>query len=565
MATPSSGLSPDLKKLMKRRENSSVFTSMPKPKFESNVQDLMRRRGVAKGEMLMWFDLLKKAYHYAVPNYNPWDNLGKAGQIVKGENKNADIYDLTLPIAHQKLVNKLLTGMTPQGQQWVKFIPGEAFGPPEDTQYKKALESTQAFTDKWFNILDKSNFYLAQSEALSDVIISTGALTINEGSKKSPLRFEAVPVSQVMLEGDAVGGISAVFRDWENIKVEHIKQVWPEARLPHNKESGQKVNIYECSYIDFDADEKEKFRYTVMTSNREVLFQESAASWPWVIYRMRKLAGEVRGRGPSLEAMPTAATINEAVGDELVAAAFTANPMYMAASDSAFNSDTFEARPGTIIPVQMIMGQTPIQVFPPAGNINFSSLLVEDFRQQIRELLFSAPLGPIDTPGTTATEANIRFNENLESFMAMAPRLQAEFFDIMIPRTLFVINKVVPETFADIDPAIKEKILSIDGEILSLKYETPLMTARGQIKVQALERWYQSLASLVGPEAASASLRATELPQMLGENTGADMKMIKDKEQLDAELEAAAQALIEQQTGEKINVEGIDGKVGTEI
>ncbi len=449
--------------LMKRKEGSNVFKTAkeltPKPKV--NTVQLLSRRNDAQSDLNLWRSLLQTAYTYAVPNYNPWINMGRGGSICPGQQLNANIFDLTLPIAHQKLVNKLLMGMVPQGQQWVKFVPGDSFGIPGSTSYKKAHEATQRFTDQFFNILDRSNFYLAVSESMSDTVLSTGVLAINEGTKKKPLLFEAVPVSYVAFEGDPQGGISAVFRDWIEIRIEYIKTMWPLAKNPANKALDKKVTIYECSYIDYTAPDAERYKYVVMTDQKEILYESAAPSWPWVIYRMRKLTGETRGRGPSLDAYPTAATINEAVGDELMAAAFTANPMYMAASDSAFNNENFRAEPGNIIPVQMIMGEWPISAFPGGGNINFSAMIVADFRQQINELLFTAPLGPIGGPDKTATEQQIRYMENLESFSALVPRLQTEFMDPTITRCLYIINKVAPEIWLSLFQVIALGFLAL--------------------------------------------------------------------------------------------------------
>ena len=529
--------------LLKRREGANVFQAVKKatPKVSVNTTQLMQRRNDANSDLNMWRSLLETAYHYAVPNYNPWINMGRGGSICPGQQLNADVFDLTLPIAHNKLVNKLLTGMVPQGQQWAKFVPGLSFGKPGSRDYNKAESATQKFTDQFFNILDRSNFYLAVSESMSDTVLSTGVLAINEGNRKKPLRFEAVPVSYVMFEGDPLGGISAVFRDWIDIRVEFIQTLWPQAKNPANKRSTSKVTIYECSYIDYKAPDNARYKYVIMTDQKEVLFESQSSSWPWVIYRMRKLAGETRGRGPSLDAYPTAATINEAVGDELMSAAFTANPMYMAASDSAFNQDTFRAEPGNIIPVQMVMGEWPIQQFPGGGNIQFSAMIVADFRQQINELLYTAPLGPVTAPDKTATEQQIRYMENLESFSALVPRLQTEFFDPTITRCLYIINKLVPEIFGDMEQSLRERFISVDGELLDLKYETPLMTARGQIKTQTIMGFYQALASMVGPEAATAALKPAKLVGVLAHNSGADLDVIKDEDELDQEIAAAAE------------------------
>jgi len=543
----------DANKILKRRNNAKVFSEIKEETKPSlDINRLTRRRNKAKGDLDQWRTMLQTAYHYALPDYNPFENYGRGGAVAQGNQYNGDIYDLTLPIAHQQLADKMLMGLVPQGQQWMKFMPGDQFGEPESAEYEEALEATQNMTDHFFKILDRSNFYTSVGESLSDVLISTGVIAVNEGTRKDPLKFESVPVSHVMFEGNSEGGVDAVFRDWMDVRVETITNMWPGAKTPAGKDIDDKVNIWECAFIDYSADDKDRYKYVVMTTAKEILLEQSNPSWPWVIYRMRKLTGETRGRGPSLRAYPTAATINQAMEDELIAAAFKANPMYMAASDSAFNQDTFEAKPGAIIPVQMIMGQWPIQGFPASGDINFSSLVINDLRQQINQMMFAFPLGPINAPDRTATEAQIRYKENLEGFAAMVPRLQNEFFAPIIKRSMWIINKLQPETFSNIEPSIREKMLSLDGEILGMSYETPLMTAKGQIKTDNLLGFYQALASMVGPEAATASLRTPDLVQALARNQDVEMANIKSKEELEQMMQEAGAAATQQAENEGI-------------
>ncbi len=533
----------DIKKMLKKRDNSNLFKEVDKtlkPKIDTKRIACMR--DAAKSDLDLWRDILETAYHYAMPNYNPFENYGLAGYLTPGQLYNADIYDLTLSIAHKRLADKMLMNMVPQGQQWVKFKPGDQFGEEGSSLYQRALDATQRMTDHFFKIIDRSNFYLATGESLQDCLISTGIIAVNEGTKRNPVKYEAVPPAQIMFQGDAEGKVDAIFRDWYQVRVQNIKSMWPDAEVKLlGKEPHEKVDVWECAWLDYDAKDDERYKYVVMTSDQVVLLDRSNSSWPWIVYRMRRLTGEIRGRGPSLEAYPTAATINQALEDELVAAAFQANPMYMAASDSAFNQQTFTPRPGSIVPVQMIQGEWPIKPFEQAGNIQFNALLVNDFRQQINDLLYAFPLGQINAPNRTATEAEIRYTENLESFAAMVPRLQNEFFIPVIQRTLWVINKVLPETFANIPDDIRQKIISVDGQVINLSFDTPLMTAKGQVKTQALLGFYQALASMIGEEAATATLDPVEVITGLADNQGIDVRNIKTREELEQLTEAAGQ------------------------
>lgn len=541
----------DANKLLNRKGMGKVFKEADeanKPKL--NVKRLCSRRDKAKSNLDQWRSLLETAYHYAMPDYNPFENYGRGGLNTPGQQYDSDIYDLTLPIAHQRLADKMLMGMVPQGSQWVKFKPGSFFGEPDSPLYQKALVETQKMTTEFFRVVDNSNFYLATGESLDDVLVSTGVLAINEGTKENPLLCEAVPASHVMIEGNAQGGIEALFRDWYDVSYDYIKVLWPDADLSSlgNHDPDDKITFWEMAYIDREAKGKgkKKYKYVVMTDAKEVVLEQSHPSWPWIVYRMRKMAGEVRGRGPTLRAWPTSATINKAVEDELISAAFTANPMWMSASDSAFNPDTFEPHPGNVIPVQMVMGQWPITPLQASGNIQFNALLVNDFRQQINDMLYAFPLGGVNGPQQTATESQIRFNENLESFSAMVPRLQNEFFVPTVKRIMWVINKVLPETFAGIDPEIKEKLISVDGELLHLEFETPLMTAKGQIKTQNILNFYQSVASILGPEAASAALNPPNVITAIAENQDVEMTNVRSKEELEQLTQAAGQVAAQQ-------------------
>lgn len=548
----------DYRKLLNKRDNTKLFEEIrkeTKPKLD--VKKVVRMRSDAKTELDLWRSILQTAYHYAMPDYNPFENMGLAGFLTPGQQYDADIYDLTLPIAHKRLADKMLMNMVPQGQQWCKFKPGDAFGEEGTSDYQRALEATQKMTDHFFKILDRSNFYLAVGESLQDALISTGVMAINEGTKKNPLRYEAVPPAQVMFRGNALGEIDGIFRDWYQIRVENIKAMWSwitdEDIAKLKKKPDDKIDIWENAWVDYDAPDEERYKYVIMSSSLIVLSDQSHSSWPWVTYRMRRLTGEIRGRGPSLCAYPTAATINQAVEDELVAAAFQANPMYMAASDSAFNQQTFTPRPGSIVPVQMVQGEWPIKPFEQSGNIQFNALIVNDFRQQINDMMYAFPLGQVNAPNRTATEAEIRYTDNLESFAAMVPRLQNEFFIPVIQRTLWVINKVLPDTFANIPQDIKEKIIAADGQIINLSFETPLMTAKGKVKTGALLGYYQAAASMLGPEAATASLDVVNVLTELADNEGVDINNIKTREELEQLVQAAGQ--IAQQEAEQQGVE----------
>jgi hypothetical protein len=161
-----------------------------------------------------------------------------------------------------------------------------------------------------------------------------------------------------------------------------------------------------------------------------------------------------------------------------------------------------------------------------------------------------APLGPVDGKDRTATEARIRYMDNLESFAAVVPRLQTEFFVPTIQRCLYLLNTALPEIFSEMPEEIRSKLISVDGEIIDLQFETPLMTARGQLKTEALLSYFQALSGIIGEDSAAATFKPAKLASAVALNQAVDLDLVKNEDELNAEIEAAgqvAQNILEQE------------------
>ena len=271
----------------RKRKKSNVFETareLAPPKDKSSlsndeVAQVLARRANAQSDMLMWKQLLTQAHRWATPNSNAWYNL-YLPIVPPARNLGAPVADLTLVIAHRRLQSKILTGMIPKGTQWMRFVPGDRYQEGTD-EYIQVQKMADLLTEKFFNLLDRSRFYLSSSEAMSDALISTGFMCINEGTKEDPFIIYSVSDALVMIEGNAMGGVCGLFRDWKMVLVAEIPHIWKDAILPPGNDKKDKINIYECSYIDWDADEAERYVYAVITENAEVLYVARDASGLW--------------------------------------------------------------------------------------------------------------------------------------------------------------------------------------------------------------------------------------------------------------------------------------------
>ena len=501
-----------------------------------DVTSLLKRRERAMSRKANWRDLLDTTYSYFLPNRNVWNR-----QTTPGENLNADVYDSSGPLGLRKFVNRMINALTPPDQNWVSFVAGTEI--PEESVEEVNLQ-LQNITDTFFFYLRQSNFDLVIHEAFTDMAISTGVMQANEGSEDEPLIFSAIPSDTVAYDSGPRGDLSAFYRDWGGITADHAFHIWGEEFLiPEqlkNRDKPIEMDLYEISYYDFV---DKIYKYLVIEkSSKQVVYFKVEESWEWIGFRWAKLAGEDSGRGPAIDAMPTVATINKAVADELKSAALKANPPYMAFTDTVINPWTFKIAPNEVIPVNPTgTGTWPIAPLPGGGDISFTAIVINDLRAQVADIMMAQPTQPIQNgPVRTATEVISVQNDLRENAGAQFIRVQTELFDPLVRRVLWILQRkgLIPE-------------LIIDGKQVSLNYLTPLSLSKNETDLQKFMLWYQAVATVLGPEAAIGVINAPKFPRWSGEKAGAELDLIKDEQEIITLLQQAQEAAKDAIDGEQ--------------
>ena len=493
---------------------------------EVTVESLLKRHDRAMTKTMEWKELLDATYFYAMPNRNPFDDT-----LTPGTTLNERVFDNTLPLALRKFVNRMIKALTPPEINWLKLVPGRQI--PDDQKSAKEQQLQHA-TETFFFYLRESNFDLVIQEAFMDMAISTGVIQVNEGDEANPIIFSAIPQDQIGFETDPLGNLSGFFRIWKNIPIEQAMHLWDDKlKIPpqvHNRQQPICLTIKECSYLDFKT--KKYCYYVIEDDCKELMFEDEMESWPWIGFRWSRHPGEDRGRGPAIDAMPTAATINRAIEDELKSAALKANPPYMAFHDYVINPYSFQVEPNTIIPVNPLGTETwPIAPLPGGGDITFGALVVNDLRAQINEIMLTQPLQPLQNePVRTATEVAITQNELRENAGAAFSRVQRELFDPLVKRVLYILKKR-----GLIDPIV------IDGKEVSITYHTPLSVSKDANDVRTFVEYFQIIAGLFTPGIAINLVDAPKLPRWIGSKLNTQLDLIKSDLQIKDLIKQALQ------------------------
>ena len=408
--------------------------------MQSTLPETLRRAEKAFDRTRSWQAVLQDAYQYALPNHE-----GFAGRQA-GDRRDVEIYDATAPEAVRERKARLHGHLFPAFREWVDFAPDAAGFLPQEMMaaWDRHLELVR---DRFHRAVEASNFHIEVPPALADCLISTGAITVHEGTVDDPLRFEALPTHQLGFEEGPDGIIRTVFRKW-SVAGRTVALRWPDAELPGmvrraiEKDPEADVNLVEAFLWDY---ENGRLDYEVWISKAESpsggdgpIVSRRYDSSPIIVFRLDKAVGEVLGRGPVLSVLGNIKTANAVVKLILQNAETAIVGMWQTADNSVINAENLELGPGVIIPRSLDAdGLEPLK---PAGDFDVSSLILSDLREGIRQAILGPILPPQDKGVRTALEIDVRAAQQQAVEVPESLRLLSELSGPLVKRILDILQ-----------------------------------------------------------------------------------------------------------------------------
>ncbi len=129
-------------------------------------------------------------------------------------------------------------------------------------------------TEYVFQIMQNSNFGQEAHEAFLDLAVGTGCLLVEEGDALNPVRFNAIPLPQLVLENGADDRIDHVYRE-RKIRNSDILIAYPDAIVSEMlmdkilKEPDNKANMLEVVCRIYDKPNEEQNAYFVICKTQK--------------------------------------------------------------------------------------------------------------------------------------------------------------------------------------------------------------------------------------------------------------------------------------------------------
>lgn len=509
----------------------------------------IKRSAKAYEDRRNWGQLYDELYTYAIPNRRPI-----AANNAPNQGSGMDkVFDATATKAAFRFAGRMSRDVTPPFQKHADLHVGPALAAeiariagPDNTA--EAIQQTekelQGIVEKGHALLERANFALAADEMYLDLFGGQGALLMLE-DEDEVMKFVAVPVGEVALREDGYGVVRGVF--WEKeFDAQDLPDMWPKGyfceetakKIKENPDG--KVCILQAT--EWNATTK-RWRHLVVQKDkpeeREISLTDDMLTSPWLTPRFWKVPGEAMGRGPGLSALPTIKTVNKVTELTLKAVAFAVLGLWTYRNDRVFNPNTSRMFPGAMWAVSSNGGPMgpALQRQEMPGRYDVSNIVLQDLREQVKQVTFDDALPPDSGAVRSATEIVERMKRLMSDLAGAYPRLLLEI--------------VVPLWQRIVDVLYRRRLIStqlpIDQLVLKLSITSPIARAQQAQDVSSIVEWLQMIISLFGIEGAALMAKIEDIGPAMGKMLGISPDFIrapserKQLQQMVAQLIAAAQ------------------------
>ena len=495
-----------------------------------NVEDLIRRYGVALPKRDRFKDMYKQVYNYIMP-----DRYTQVEDKMDGQRNRLDLYTSVPEQSADVFVQRIQELLTPINVPWIAFEAGYAYTEqnPDPVEVNKSLESIAHICNVF---KDCSNFDSEITSFYYDLIAGTAFLFVREGTPDNPLVFKTIPFKEICIEEGADGYPDHYYREFK-LKNELVKETWADAKHTYDEQKAQEeIELLECTYKD-----GKNWRYVVIhKTEKSVIVERYFKESPFICLRWTKASGEIYGRGCGMKTLSDVRTLNKLKEYSLRALGFTI-PVFTASMDGNYDVDNFRFEPGAINPVPSNMSNNPtIQQLAVSQQPDLEQYNATQLEMNIKKAMFDTTI-PDDPSKLTATEVNRRASELAKQLNNSFGRLMNEFLYPLIKRVVEILQK-----FNHIDPQLD--VSNFNGFGYKIKINTQLANQQKSQTLNQILQFLQIGAALdPNMQFIPKVVKMNELAVEVAHLSGVPYEFVNTAEEIAAQQQQEAQAMMAQQ------------------
>jgi len=503
-----------------------------------------------------WAQLYDELYTYAIPNRRPIGHNVTTRDNSRGLEK---VFDSTAVKAAHRFAGRMSRDVTPPFQKFADLHVGpslkamivtgmQAAGNDDpkaiDEQVQLVEKQLEEVTDKGMALLESAAFGLAAEEMYHDLFGGQGALLMLEDDDDI-LKFVSVPVGEIALREDGYGKVRGVY--WlKAYAAQDLPELFPKAKFCEDtrkkidREPACQIAILQAT--EWNTKTKRWHHYVIENDKPDGPIADEIPDMlttPWLTPRFWKVPGEAHGRGPGLAALPTTKVLNKVTELTLKAVAFAVLGLWTYRNDRVFNPKTAMMKPGMMWAVSSNGGPMgpALQRQEMPGRYDVSNIVLQDLRENVKQITFDDTLPPDSGAVRSATEIVERMKRLMNDLAGAYPRLLLE---IVIPLWQRIVDVMHRRNII----AFK---LPIDQLVLKVQITSPIARAQAASDISSIVDWLDMMIKLGGIEAAALAAKIEEIFPAVGRMLGVSPNFIRSPKERDGLMKMVAQIIAQAQ------------------
>lgn len=414
---------------------------------EQMVGDLLREFSVLESKRGIWERHWEEVALKVLPYYST--SFYSQGNMTPGQQRSQDQYDVTANAALWKFAAAMESMLTPANAKWHRLRA-------TDPNLMKIRD-----VQLWFDQVNDTLFHYRYSPHSGyqanqhDGYVSLGAFgtgclfTDQFRDPTNPtvrgLRYRNVHLGELFFATNFQGQVDKVYRRYK-MTLRQIAQKWGEDRMTeglrsqlNNKPEDEKEVIHIVKprmNRDPGKMDSKNYRfasYYIIRETQTLMEEGGYRCFPYSTSRYITAPGELYGRSPAMNVLPSIKVLNEEKKTILKQGHRAVDPVLLAHDDGIL--DGFSLKPGAVNYGAVNSDGRPLVHTLPTGNMQIGKELLDDERYAINDA-FLVTLFQIlvDTPQMTATEVLERAREKGALLSPTMGRFQSESIGPQIER-----------------------------------------------------------------------------------------------------------------------------------
>lgn len=487
-------------------------------------------------------------------------NSGYNQTIAK--NYQARIYDTTAIDSIRLLASSIISGLTPASSQWFNLQVPNISTEELETDSRMWLDKAAR---QLFKHIHTSNYNSTAFEFFQDVAIG-GMAGLYIEKDAAGFKFETWQLHGMYCadkRGDGV--IDTVYRIVPMTPSQMVHK-FGEKKVPEYVRKMYKddpcalktIDVIHGIYPNMKGGEqynKGKFADNmpwqscyVDLKTSQVLKESGFHEMPVIVPRWSLLPGSEYAVGPLNDALPDVKTLNKVQEMMLTNAEMSIAGAFVIEQTSMINPNTARIKPRALIPASSTDAIKPLTA---GGDFRISFEIIERLSMQVRSMLMSDELSPIDKANPTATEVQVRSQIIRQVLGPTYARLQSEFLEPLINRCFNLALR---------DGTLGEMPVQLQQQAFLPEYTSPLARAQKAEDIQNMDRYEEAIVAgaQVKPEMLDI-YNWEKAARKRAELEGVPQDLIRSKDEVEAiriEQQKQAQAMQQQQAMQQMAMQG---------